>query len=415
MDNSQAQSLNIFKRFSFWSPFSFVTISVLLAGIFMLVMPNMQVAFIVGGIALLVFSVAGVVSLIGEQAAGRRNWIISTVAIAVIGVSLLALNEPAYRAQISYAESHNNYSVAVNGLVNLGYKPPFSKTLATAYLNWGISLVNAHNYSAGIQELLYTENNFPTLPQAAQAKNTIPQAMLSYAEYAYAHGDAITAGQQYTSLIENFSSYPAAATALSEGAPAILGEANAYAQKNYYQESYNAYAVLLKYFGKSSEAAQSESLAPQVLLTWAQKLIASQNYGPASQEYQVLAAQFPSTPQGKQAATFLANGVSVTGQLVLASGKPLPAYVNVRLSSQWTAPSSAGGSYQTSGQQYYADTNANGYFKFLDIPPGKYLLEWRSTQGYYNTLLNGTTFSLIITVDPVAPTYLPVITVPSFS
>ncbi len=169
MDNSQAQSLNFFKRFAFWSPFSFVTISVLLAGLLMLVMPNMQVAFIVGGIALLVLSIAGVISLIGEQAANRRNWIISTVAIVVIGIALLSLNEPAYRAQISYAESHNNYSVAVNGLVNLGYKPPFSKTLATAYLNWGISSVNAHNYSLGIQELQYTENNFPTLPQAAQA------------------------------------------------------------------------------------------------------------------------------------------------------------------------------------------------------------------------------------------------------
>ncbi len=239
--------------------------------------------------------------------------------------------------------------------------------------------------------------------------------MLSYAEYAYAHGDAITAGQQYTQLIVNYASYPAAATALTEGAPAILGEANAYAQKNYYQESYNAYAILLKYFGKSSEATQSENLAPQVLLTWAQKLIDSHNYGPASQEYQLLASQFPNTTQGKQAATFLANGVSVTGQLLLQNGKPLPEFTNVRLSSQWVAPASAGGSYQTSGQQFYADIDANGYFKFLNIPPGKYLLEWRTTQGAYNTLLNGTSFSLIITVDPVAPTYLPVITVPSFS
>jgi tetratricopeptide (TPR) repeat protein len=385
-------------------------ISIVLLGIVAMLSPNFGVAAIAAGIAAFIVAAGAIVFLVLDKTgANRTKWALAAGMLVVLAFIGLGGSGGAYQFTIARAEAQGNYGMAISALQATGQKAPYSTALAQAYLDWGRAEISQHAYAAAVTHLTYLAQSFPTLPQAATALALLPGVHLSWAQYATQQNDPVTAGEQYQILLTRFASSPEAAQAHSAMPGAFLKWGDAEQQAGYYDVAYTAYQLIAQNFPQSAEAPQAHQHAAADLLAWADALTKAHLYGDASIHFTDLAKNYGDTPQGQTAQALLAKGVTVIGRLVRADGKtPVVPYTTVRLSSAWTVSS---GTYTAGGQQYYADTDAHGYFEFPSVPPGQYLLEWRSLDsGAFLTLFNGTTPLEIITIRPLESPILPVIT-----
>lgn len=392
------------------SPIIFGIISIVVIGVTLIASPDLGTGFIVGGIITFVCAVISIILLALDSSTQRLAWGIAAGILALAGIIGLVGSGSAYRYQINLAEQYGAYNVAAADLTKINEKPPYSQELAKTYLDWAKAEIKANSYPSAIDHLTYLIKEFPTLPQAAQAKTLLPQAHLAYAEYALKQKDPIIAGQEYTIVLTQFTSAPEATKANAEAAAALLAQGDAYYANHYYKEANDSYQYVIKNFAKAPEAAQAHKQAAINLLEWAQKLTDAKQLGDASQHYQDLATNYTDTDQGQQAKKLLTSGVSITGRLFRSDSKtPVYLHTTVRISTKWSIDS-GGAIYIASGTQYFADTDSNGYYQFPSIPAGQYLLEWRSTTGAFQTFLNGATPTEIITVPTLQALVLPAIT-----
>ncbi len=396
-------------RFAWWSPLTFGLISAIVLGLVALLMTNLGAAVFAVGIAAFALAAIGVAALALGGSANYLRWGIAVVALIAVGVVGVLAANPAYHAAIALARSNGNYATAVSEERAIGEAPPYSQDLAQTYLDWAKAEIGEHAFAPAVDHLTYVAAQFPTLPQAATASAQLPDVHLTWARFASQHNDAITAGQQYQIVLTTYASSTAASQARGEAAPVLLAWGQQLMRAGYYQDAFTAFSLILKDFAASPQATQAHALAAQDELTLAQAETAAHRYDLAAQSYQNLAANFGGTSQGQQANKILSQGVEVIGRLFRTDGKtPAVMHTTVRLSSQWTL---SNGVYFASGRQYYADTDANGYFAFLDVVPGQYLLEWHNTSGVYETLVNGNTFTAVISVLPLQPRVLaPIVT-----
>ncbi len=388
------------------TPQNYGVISLAVVGVVALLSPNFGVAAIAGGITSLVVAVGALVFLaLDKERAARVMWAVAAVVLVIVGALGLVGNTAAFQLSIAQDESSGNYSGAIAALRSIGKAPPYSSDLAQAYLDWAQQEVKEKAFAGAVTHLNYVVQNFPTLPQAADAQNRLPGVYLAWAQYATQQNDPVTAGQQYAILLTQYASSPEAAQAHDAAGPAFLAWGNAEQQAKYYDVAYTAYQLVAHYFPKSTEAAEAHRQAATDLLAWAQALTAAHRYADAAVHYTDLAKNYADTPEGKTAQGILNKGVQLIGRLLRANGvKPVMPFTTVRLSSQWTV---SNGSYVVGGQQYYADTDSNGYFVFPSVPAGQYLLEWRSTSGPFLTLFNGTTPLDVVTLRPLQNLTLP--------
>ncbi len=378
------------------------------AGIIAIVSPNFGAGAIFAGLACLVFAALALAFIaVDRTRESRLGYIMTASILAVLGIVALLANSAAYQYSITRAEAQGNYQSAVNLLTSSNQSPPYSTKLAQAYLNWGNAEISANAYAQAEQHLLYVVQNFPTLPQAAQANSKLPGLILTWARYANGQHDTITAGQQYDLLVTKYAQSSEAAGASVEAPAAFLAWGDTLTANGFYADSYKAYQLIEKLYPKSAVAATEHAHAATCLSKWAKALSDAHRYNEAGPIYSTLAKNYADTAEGKQAQALLNQGVQVIGRLLRADAKtPILPYTTVRLSSQWTV---TGATYTAGGNQYMADTDANGYFEFTSVPAGQYLLEWRSTSGPFLTLSNGTKLVEVITVQPLQNLELPII------
>ena len=393
------------------TPVAFGVVGLVLVGVVGLVSPNLGAAAIAIGIASFVVAAVGIV-FVALDKVFRTQWAITALVLAAIGAVTLLGNGAAYALAISQAKAQGNYGAAVAELKASGKTPPFSTDLAQAYLDWANAEVTANAFQAAIAHFSYVIQNFPTLPQAAKAQAALPGTYLRWAQYATAQSDPITAGQEYQVLLTQYAASPEATTAHSLAPTAYLAWGDAEFKANYYAEAYTAYTLITKGFPKDASAATAHRDAAKVLAAWAQALTTAHLLTEASVHLTDLAKNYTDTPEGKNAQKLLSQGEQVIGRLLRSDGKtPIIPFTTVRLSTVWNVPSGNPANYSAGGQQYLADTDANGYFVFPSVPSGQYLLEWRSTLGPYETLFNGDTPLEIVTIHPLdAPTLPPIVT-----
>jgi tetratricopeptide (TPR) repeat protein len=397
------------KKLPGWlTPFTYSLGCVAVIGLAAVLSPSLGLGVTIGGFVAFVLAAAAVALMIMGDASARLKWGGAVVGLLLVGVIGLLASGAAYRFSVSQEENNHAYDAAVRDLQLLGDKPPYSTDLAQAYLNWGNQEINEHAYQSATEHLTYVVKNFPTLHQADEAENQLPNALFAWAQYANSQQDPITASQEYTALLTQYPSSTAAEQAHTTAPAAYLAAGDAYYQALYYQEAYNAYQMITKNFVKSPEAKQAHTQTAKVLWDWAQKLSAARIYDQAAQHYQDLVNNYVDTPQGQQAKALLGKGVSVIGRLFQTDGKtPVLTHTTVRLSSSYAVQN---GFYSVSGRQYYADTDSNGYFEFPNVAPGRYLLEWRDTNGLFFTLIKGNSAIEVISVSPLQPVELAPIT-----
>lgn len=383
---------------------------IVLLGIVALLSPNFGVAATAAGVAAFVVAAGAIVLLaLDTVRANRTMWALVAGGLVVVALIGVLGSGAAYQYAVTRAEAQGNYGAAVTALQATGAKAPYNTNLAQAYLDWGKAEISQKAYAGAVTHLSYVAQNFPTLPQAATALALLPSVHLSWAQYATQQNDVVTAGEEYQILLTKFASSPEAAQAHSAMPGAFLKWGNAEQQAGYYDVAYATYQLITQNFATAAEAAQAHQQAAADLLAWANALTKAHRYSDAATHFTDLAKNYSDTPQGKTAQKLLAQGETVIGRLFRANGtSPVVPYTTVRLSSTWTV---ANGTYTTGGQQYYADTDAHGYFDFPSVPPGQYLLEWRSLDsGAFLTLFNGTTPLEIITIRPLESPVLPPIT-----
>jgi tetratricopeptide (TPR) repeat protein len=390
------------------SPASAGIAGLVIAGIIGLLSPNFGAGAIFAGLACLVFAALslGLIAINRDRAA-RIGYIVTASILAVLGIVALLANSAAYQYSITRAEAQGNYQSAIKLMTSANQSPPYSTSLAEAYLNWGDAELSAKAYDQAEKHLLYVVQNFPTLTQAAQANGKLPGLILTWARYAVNQNDTITAGQQYDLLVTKYAQSSEAASASTEAPPAFLAWGDSLAAKGFYADAYKAYQLIEKMYPKNAVATTEHAHAATCLSNWAKALSDAHRYNEAGPLYTTLAKSYGDTAEGKQAQKLLNQGVQVIGRLLKADGAtPVLAYTTVRLSSQWTV---TGNTYSAGGNQFLADTDANGYFEFPAVPAGQYLLEWRSTSGPFLTLSDGSKLLEIITVQPLQNLELPII------
>lgn len=388
-------------------PIPFTIGGILLIGLIALFGNTIRTGFIIGSIVAAIVAIVGFLTSL-RKSTERMHWLLAGGGFALLAIIFITTATPVYRLQVNQAEHSGHYQFAADGLTTLGDSPPYSKDLAQTYLDWGNHEIKNDMFQSGFDHLTYVATKFPTLVQSAQAKAALPNALLSWAQYAAGHTDPVTAGKEYIQLFTQYDGTPAAISARASASAAILAMGDTQMQAGYYPEAYASYQFIQTHFPQSSVAGQAHAQTAKDLLTWAQKLANAQRFSDASKEYQLLVTSFADTPEGQSAQQMLSQGVSVTGQMLKSDGKnPVFAYTTIRLSSSWNV---ASGTYTASGQQYFADTDSNGYFQFPHIPAGQYLVEWRSVQGPFDTLISGGKPTLVITVNPLQPLVLPAIT-----
>jgi tetratricopeptide (TPR) repeat protein len=395
------------------TPVSYGVFSLVAVGVVAALMPNFGVAAIGGGIAAFVVGAGAIVFLVMDKTPGARLlWGALSAILIVVAIMGMLGSGLGYQYSISRAEAQGNYSAAVSELQATGQKPPYSMSLADAYLKWGKVEIQNHAFAGAITHLSYTAQNFPTLPEAAQASSLLPGVHLSWAQYATQQNDPVTAGEQYQILLTQYATSPEAAQAHDSMATAFIAWGAAEQKAGYYDVAYTAYQLVLTNFPKSPQAAQAHASAATTLLAWATSLTQARRYSEAAIHYTDLAKNYADTPEGKQAISILSKGVQLVGRLFKANGtSPVIPYTTVRLSSVWTVSGSGASlTYSASGQQYYADTDSNGYFDFPSVPPGQYLLEWRNTNGIFQTLFNNNKPLELVTLRPLEAQLLPPIT-----
>jgi tetratricopeptide (TPR) repeat protein len=379
----------------------------ILIGIALLVAPSLPIALIIAGIICVLAAIAGCIMLVRTNE--KQSWGIAAGVLVAIALICFVGDNGIGHAYVQLEEGRGAYNAAITDLKALGEKPPYSSTLAQCYLDWAASDVQSHAYNSAVDHYTYTAQKFPTLPQAATANQKLPDTYLAWAKYTLAHNDSISAGQAYFALYTKYSKSIAADQARSDAPSVLLASGDGLAKGNYYQQANDTYQLLISTFPQAPEAAKAHMGAATNLLAWAKALQDAKRYNDAGTRYTDLAKNFGDTPEGKQAQDVLSKGVNVTGRLFKADGKtPVYLHTNVRLSTNWT--SQDGTNYTASGQQYYADTDENGYFVFVNIPAGQYLLEWRNTIGAYQTLADGKNLDEIITVAPLQPVTIASIT-----
>jgi tetratricopeptide (TPR) repeat protein len=392
------------------TPVSYGVFSLVAIGAVAALMPNFGVAAIGGGIAAFVVAAGAIVLLVMDHTPGSRLlWgALSALLIVVALVGVLG-SGAGYQFAISRAEAQGNYGAAIGELQATGQKPPYSSSLADAYLNWGKAEIQQHAFAGAVTHLTYCAQNFPTLPEAAQASAMLPGVHLSWAQFATQNNDPVTAGQQYQILLTQYATSPEAGQAHDSMATAFLAWGDAEQKAGYYDIAYAAYQLVLTDFAKTPQATQAHASAATTLLAWATALTQAHRYGEAAIHYTDLAKNYADTPEGKKAISILAKGVQLVGRLFRKNGtSPVIPYTTVRLSSAWTVSGSGSSfTYSVSGQQYYADTDGHGYFDFPSVPPGQYLLEWRNTNGLFETLFNNNKPLELVTLRPLQALLLP--------
>lgn len=393
------------------TPVAFGVVGLALVGVVGMIAPNLGAAAIAIGIASFVVAAVGLVFLALDKSF-RLQWAITALALAAIGAGALLGNGAAYGIAIAQATGQGNYGTAVTDLKATGKAPPFSTDLAQTYLDWANAEVKANAFAAAVTHFSYVAQNFPTLPQAAKAQAALPATYLSWAQYATAQNDPITAGQAYQVLLAQYATSSAATTAHSLAPAAYLAWGDAEFKATYYAQAYTVYTLITKGFPKDTLATTAHGSAAKVLAAWAQSLTKAHLFNDASVHFTDLAKNYGDTPEGQSAQKLLTQGVQVIGRLLRSDGQtPILPFTTVRLSTVWNVPTGNPANYSVGGQQYLADTDANGYFVFPSVPSGQYLLEWRSTIGPYETLFNGDTPLEIVTIRPLdAPTLPPIIT-----
>lgn len=388
-----------------WSPLTFGVAGAVLIGLVALFAPNLGAAMLVIAVGCLIAAVVGLVSLAFAPANKRRTWLQAAVVLVVVGVVALLASNPAYGFAIASAKARGDYASAITAERAAGAAPPYSATLAQTYLDWATAEMKAQAYQGAVDHLQYVAQKFPTTQQAAQANAQLPAAHLAWAQYASAHNDPVAAGQQYSALLTQFPSSTAASQAHDAMPAAFLALGDALYKAQYYEDAYNAYQLITKNFPQSAQAQQAHTATAVVLGDWSQKLSASHLYGDAAQHYLDLATNYSDTTQGQLAKKLLTQGVQVIGRLFKADGTtPAMPGTTLRLSSKWTVNND--GSYSANGIQFFARTDANGYFVFTNIPAGQYLLEWHSFTGPYLTIFNNGKPVEIASVIPLQPTML---------
>lgn len=388
-----------------WSPVTLGVAGAVLIGLSALFAPNLGAAMIVIAIGCLVVALVSLGSLAFDQQNKRRNWLLAAIVLVGVGGVAFLVSSPAYNYSIANAKSRGDFAGAITAERAAGEAPPYSADLAQTYLDWANAEMNAHAYQGAIDHLNYVAQKFPTTEQAAKANAQLPGAHLAWAQYATAQSDPVVAGQQYSALLTLFPSSAEAGQAHAAMPAAFLALGDALYKAHFYEEAYNAYQLITKNFPQSAQASQAHIATALVLGEWAQKLTDSHLYSDASQHYTDLAANYGDTTQGQQAKKLLTQGVQVIGRLFKADGSsPAMPGTTLRLSSKWTV--NTDGSYSATGNQYFARTDANGYFVFTSIPAGQYLLEWHSFTGPYLTIFTNGKPAEIAAVIPLQPTML---------
>lgn len=390
---------------AWWTPFIFGIVSAVLVGIALIASPNLGVAAIIGAIVAFMLALAGIVTLFMGDAAERLQWGLAALILIVIGAGGLFSSSAAYRFSIKQEMDHGAYSAAIHDLGQIGQKPPYSTDLAQAYLDWAHAEGQQHAYKDAVAHLSFVAKSFPTTRQAAVASSMLPDTYLAWAQYAMTNNDPITAASAYQTLLTTYPTASATTKAHATAPAAFLAAGNAYYAAHYYENAYTNFTTLLKNFGQAPEATQGHAQAAKDLFDWAQKLTDAHLYNQASQHFQDLAQNYGDTEQGKQAQGLLGQGVVIIGRFLRADGStPVVTHTTVRISGTWNVHD---GTYDVSGRQYLADTDANGYFEFPAVSPGQYLLEWRSTSGLFTTIFSNEKPNELVTINPLEPVTLP--------
>ncbi len=366
--------------------------------------PNFGLAAIVAGIACLVVAILAIIFLLITPARDARIQLgVTTGVLVIIGALAIASNGAAYQFAIARDQANGDYGGAATAQRALGQKPPYSSDLATTYLKWADAEVSGNAFASAINHLNYVATNFPTLPQAATAQMRLPTVYLQWAQFATGRSDSVTAGKAYQSLLTQFGSSAAASQAASTAPAALLAWGDAALAAGHNDDASAAYQLVTKFYPKSAEATMAHAQAAKALSASSKQLAAAHRFGEAYEQYTLLAKSYADTPEGVAAKKLLAQGVRLTGRLLKADGQtPVLPYTTVRLSSKWSVVGSGANlSYIVGGTQYFAGTDANGYFVFPSVPSGPYLLEWRNTTGVFLTYFKGATPLDVVTLRPL--------------
>ncbi len=390
-------------------PRRYLLAAIFVVGLTALVEPDLGAAITtLGGVALGLGTIPWLATR-GQPWPVRSRWAVVGTLLMVLGVTGFAGSMPAYRLSIRLARVSGGNAIVVAGLRHLGETPPYSQELASAYVQWAQQETRQGNYAAAVDHLDYVETAFPTLPQAELAREQLPDTLLAWAKVAQARGDTIRAGEEYLLLLTRYNAFPAAALAYAQDAAgsgpssALFGWAALAHAAHDYSTSDMIYNQLLQLFPQSDIALRAFDLAATNQFDWAQALNAAGLFDIAAQHYLIVLDTYSDTIAATEARIALSHGVSVVGYLLQSNGvSPVMAMTTVRLSSQYsvlgTTTVGAMGTYTVGGNQFLADTNANGAFVFTDVPPGVYLFEWRDTQGVYHTRFTGSVPALVVTV-----------------
>ena len=394
------------------TPTSFIIFGAVIIALAAIFAPNFGSATIVGAVASFVVAILAIIFLlIDRQRAERLQLAVTTVVLVVLGGVALLTTNAAYQFSISQDIANGNYAGAVTAQRALGQRPPYAAALADTYVSWANAEIKTNDFSDAVDHLNYVVANFPTLPDAATAQMQLPQVYAQWGQFATSRNDAVSAGQAYQVLVTKYASSTAASSASTTAPAAFLAWGDAELAAHHSQEAATAYELVTQYYPKSAQAAQAHTRAATAIAAWAKGLSDAHRYGEAYDQYTLLVKTYSDTPEGAAAKKLLAQGVQLIGRLLKKDGQtPVIPFTTVRLSNHWTVTGSGASlSYVVSGTQYYADTDANGYFVFPSVPSGPYLLEWRNTSGLFLTLFNGTTPLDIVTLRPLENQTLPTI------
>jgi tetratricopeptide (TPR) repeat protein len=345
------------------------------------------VAIVLAVLLLIAFGVRVALGLLSPANPHRIGQVICTACLVLLLGAFsgygLSQQRSLHAIQARYLENQQDWSLAVAEFQAAGETAPTSLNLARVYNEWGVALAERHDYADAVARFntvisIYAQAG----SEVAQARSNILSAYFQWASLAEQQKDYSHETVYYDTLLKL--SYCQAACQ----AQATPADANAYydlAEQQLGLQQYtlavNAFNVLTTRFPNAPEVKGGHADYAKALWGLGQQQLTS-TCSTAVQTYRELAHQFADTSQGQQAATALAQPVSVKGHFITPIPGP-PANPTVSLvqgmyfgitDSQFSRIVAAAPS---------TEVQSNGDFTFESVPQGTYTLVW-SYDGEFN-------------------------------
>lgn len=340
------------------------------------------VAIILAILLLIAGGVRVALGMLAEQNPRRGLQVVSSVLLVLLlfltGGIAITQQSGLHGVQARYLEGQHSWQVALNEYQAAGEKAPTSDNLARVYNEWGEELSKQQHYADAVERFSTVLQSYSRVRgEFGRARTGLLAAYLAWGDLATHSQDYAGATSHYDALLASSYCDPGCQSlTLSKDATAYYRLAEQQFSRQQYASAVNAFKALVTRFASSPEAGQIHAHYAQALWGLGQQQL-NTTCSNAVKTYQQIARQFADTSWGKQAATALAQPVTVKGRFTTSlPGAPYN-------------PTAALVQGLTAGIQQYqfppllrdapiTQIHSDGTFTFTAVPQGKYELIWSS-------------------------------------